>query len=76
VGSKRGVKKRPTTERDRLYRLVLSLREDGFSYNQIIERVEVETGVTLRKSHISGWISGKHRPFGYVRAFDASPCAD
>jgi len=76
MGSKKGVKKRPTTERDRLYRLVLGLREDGLSYNQIIERVEVETGVTLRKSHISGWINGKHRPLGYVRAFDASPCAE
>jgi hypothetical protein len=38
MGSKKGVKKRPTTERDRLYRLVLGLREDGLSYNQIIKR--------------------------------------
>jgi DNA endonuclease len=76
MGSTKGIKKRPTTERDQLYRHVLELREKGLSYNQIIERVEVETGVTLRKSHISGWINGKHRPFGYVREFDASPCAE
>jgi len=76
MGSTKGVKKRPTTERDRLYRLVLDLREGGLSYNQIIERVEAETGVTLRKSHISGWINGRHMPFGYVTAFDASPCAE
>ncbi|HEV2389235.1 MAG TPA: LAGLIDADG family homing endonuclease [Nitrososphaerales archaeon] len=76
MGSKKGVKKRPTTERDRLYRLVLDLRKDGLSYNQIIERVEAETGVILRKSHISGWINGKHKPFGYVSAFYAKPSAE
>ena len=51
-------------------------QEEGLSYNQIIERVKAEHGVTLRKSHMSGWINGKHKPFGYVRAFDASPCAE
>jgi intein-encoded DNA endonuclease-like protein len=29
--------------------------------------------VTLRKSHLSGWINGKHKPFGYVRAFEPTP---
>jgi intein-encoded DNA endonuclease-like protein len=76
VGSREGVRKRPTIERDRLYHLVLSLRKEGLSYNQIIERVEAEQGVILRKSHVSEWINGKHKPFGYVRAFDAEPCPE
>jgi DNA endonuclease len=76
VPSRKGVKKRPTLERERLYHLVLGLRKEGLSYNQIIRKIETEDGVTLRKSHISGWINGKHKPFGYVRAFDAAPCAE
>jgi len=73
MGSTKGVKKRPTTERDQLYHRVLRLREDGLSYNQIIERVEAEHRVALRKSHISGWVTGKHKPYGYVRALDTTP---
>jgi DNA endonuclease len=76
VGSRKGVKKRPTTERDQLYHRVLNLRKDGLSYNQIIRRIEAENGAILRKSHISGWINGKHKPFGYVTAFDATPCVE
>lgn len=73
MGTRSGVKLRPTAERDKLYHLVLELRKEGFSYNQIIRKVEAEHGVRLRKSHIYGWTTGKHRPFGYVRAFDATP---
>ena len=73
VGSKLGVRKRPTIEREKLYRFVLDLRREGLSYNAIIRRVETERGVRLGKSHISDWISGKHEPFGYVRAFDPTP---
>jgi intein-encoded DNA endonuclease-like protein len=73
VGSRPGVRKRPTVEREQLYRLVLELRREGLSYNAIIKRIQAERGVALRKSHISGWINGKHRPFGYVRAFDPTP---
>jgi len=76
VGRGIGYKLRPTVERERLYRLVLELRKEGLSYNQIIERVEAEHGVALRKSHISGWVNGKHKPLGCVRAFDATPRAE
>ncbi len=76
MGSKLGHKLRPTVEREKLYHLVVDLRKEGLSYNQIIARVETEHGVTLRKSHISGWVNGKHKPFGYVRAFDAKPCPE
>lgn len=73
MGSKLGHKLRPTVEREKLYRLVLQLREGGLSYNQIIRKVEADCGVSLRKSHISGWINGKHKPFGYERAFEPTP---
>jgi DNA endonuclease len=76
VPSRAGVKLRPTVEREELYRLVLQLRKDGLSYNKIIKKIEAEHGVTLRKSHISGWINGKHNPFGYVSRFDATPTPD
>jgi len=62
-------------EREELYRLVLELKKQGLSYSGIIKRIESERGVRLGKSHISDWISGKHQPFGYVRAFDAAPRA-
>ena len=68
--SRAGVKLRPTVEREKLYRLVLQLRKEGLSYNKIIRKVQADHGVTLRKSHISGWINGKHNPFGYVTNFD------
>jgi DNA endonuclease len=76
MGSKLGHRLRPTVERERLYRLVLELRKEGLSYNAIIERAKAEQGVALSKSHVSEWINGKHRPFGYVRAFDAKPCPE
>ena len=38
--------------------------------------MKAEQGVTLRKSHVSEWINGKHRPYGYVREFDAKPCPE
>jgi intein-encoded DNA endonuclease-like protein len=68
-----GVKLRPTTEREKLYHLVLELRKEGLSYNQIIRKIQTDHGVTLRKSHLSDWVGGRHRPFGYVRAFDSTP---
>lgn len=71
--SRAGVKLRPTIEREALYRLVIALRKEGLSYNQIIRRIESERGIVLRKSHISGWINGKHNPFGYVARFEATP---
>ena len=76
MGRGTGYKLRPTIERERIYHLVLELRKEGLSYNQIIAKIKAEHGVALRKSHISGWINGKHKPFGYVRAFDASPCPE
>ena len=76
MGSRPGIRKRPTIEREKLYRLVLELRKQGLSYNGIIKRIETDRGVTLRKSHISGWLNGKHEPFGYVRAFDPTPTPD
>lgn len=60
-------------ERNQLYRFVLELRRQGLNYNGIIKRIESERGVRLGKSHISDWISGKHKPFGHVSAFDATP---
>jgi intein-encoded DNA endonuclease-like protein len=76
MGTKTGVRLRPSVERERLYRLALHLGDEGLSYKQIMKRIEAEQGVRLRKSHLSGWITGRHRPFGYVRAFDASQCAE
>ncbi len=73
MGSRKGVKLRPTIEREKLRDLVLTLRKDALSYNEIIRRVEAETGAKLRKSHVSEWLNGKHRPFGYVRNFDPTP---
>ena len=73
VGRGTGYKLRPTVEREKLCHLVLELRREGLSYSQIIERMEAEQGVILRKSHVSEWINGKHKPFGYVKAFDAKP---
>jgi len=60
-------------EREKLYHLVLELRKEGLSYNQIIRRIQADHGVALRKSHLSDWISGKHKPFGYVRALNDTP---
>ena len=76
VGRGTGYKLRPTVERERLYRLVLELRKEGLSYNRIIERVKAEHGIALSKSHVSEWINGKHKPFGYVRAFEGKPCPE
>jgi intein-encoded DNA endonuclease-like protein len=71
--TKPGVKLRPTMEREKLYHLVLDLRKQGLSYNQIIRKIKDDQGITIRKSHISGWVNSKHKPFGYVRAFDPRP---
>jgi Fe2+ or Zn2+ uptake regulation protein len=49
-----GVKLRPTTEREKLYHLVLELRKEGLSYNQIIRKIQTDHGVTLR----IGWAAG------------------
>lgn len=74
--SRSGVKLRPTIERDALYHRVLEPKKLGLSYNQIIARIQEERGTRLSKSHISEWLSGKHKPFGYVRQFEASPSAE
>ncbi len=76
MASRKGVRLRPTIEREKLYQSVLKLRREGLSYNQIIERIHLESGVSLNKSHISGWLNGKHRPFGYVRQFASTPCPE
>ncbi|HVC26556.1 MAG TPA: LAGLIDADG family homing endonuclease [Nitrososphaerales archaeon] len=73
MGTRSGVRLRPTMERDRLYHLVLDLRKQGLSYNQIIKQIEAEHGAKLCKSQLSDWISGGRRPFGYVRIFEATP---
>jgi intein-encoded DNA endonuclease-like protein len=57
-------------------RIVLELRKEGLSYDKIIRRIEDEHGIALRKSHLSGWISGNHKPFGFVSAFDETPRAE
>ncbi len=67
---------RPVWERNELYEEVLKLRSQGLSYNKIIFAVELTTGVRLRKSHVSDWVNGKHRPFGYVRPFSVRPSAE
>lgn len=72
-GSRLGVPHRPTEEREAVFQLVLSLRAQGRSYNQIIEGVREKTGVRLSKSHLSDWINGKHNRLGSVRAFNAKP---
>jgi intein-encoded DNA endonuclease-like protein len=54
VTGRTSVKLRPTAERERLYQLVLDLRKEGLSYNQIIKKIETEHGIALRKSHLLG----------------------
>lgn len=71
-----GVGLRPTQERERLYLRAQELRKEGLSYNKIIARVEEECGVRLSMSHLSGWLNGKHRPFGSVRQFVPTPSAN
>ena len=76
MAPRKGKAYRPTVERERLDRRVLELREAGLSYNQIIGQIKLEDNIVLRKSHIYGWVKGKHRPFGYVTAFDPTPCPE
>jgi len=64
---------RSVLERHSLYRRVLSLRARGLSYKQIIRDIERTEGVKLGKSHVHDWVTGQHRPFGSVRAFDPVP---
>ena len=74
--TRRGVKLRSTVEREKLYGIAMALRAEGLSYNAIIATVRKDHGVSLSKSNISGWVNGKHQPFGSVRAFDAKPCPE
>lgn len=76
VGLKSRVKLRPLQLRAQLYQRVLELRERGLSYNQIIKEVAELFRVKLSKSHISGWVTGSHRPYGSVRALDTTPSAE
>jgi DNA endonuclease len=72
-GPRSGVPLRPTMERELLYHLVVNLRNEGRSYNQIVEDVYAKMGVRLSKSNVSGWVNGRHNPSGSVRVLDASP---
>ena len=60
-------------ERKRLYDLVMTLRARNLSYNQIIKTILLNYGVTIRKSHISDWVNGKHHPYGSAYEFDSTP---
>ncbi len=71
-----GVKLRPTQLRAELHLSVLELRREGLSYNQIITEVEKLFRVKLWKSHISGWVTGSHRPYGSVRVLNTNPNAE
>lgn len=73
---RKGVRLRPTVEREELYERVKELRGEGLAYNQIIRRIQDEKGITLRKSHLSDWLNGRHRPFGYVRPLDENPSSE
>jgi intein-encoded DNA endonuclease-like protein len=48
VRARKGVKPRPTPERDELYHLVLDLEEDGLSYNQSSRRRKPNGGRAVR----------------------------
>ncbi|MEM1945335.1 MAG: LAGLIDADG family homing endonuclease [Nitrososphaerota archaeon] len=49
--------------RIKLYEDVISQRQQGLSYNNIIDFIREKHGVTLRKSHISNWVNGLHSPY-------------
>lgn len=64
---------RPVQMRKELHDIVVELRSQGLTYSQIIDRVLVEKGVRLRKSHVSGWVTGRHHPYGSTHEFDLVP---
>ncbi len=64
---------RPVWERKELYDLVISLRHSGLTYSQIIHKVLEERGVQIRKSHVSDWVNGKHKPYGSTHEFEPIP---
>lgn len=66
----------PLEQRILLHNDVLRLRQQGLTYNAIIERIHSLSGVRLSKSHISDWVRGLHTPLGRVNKFDAKPSAE
>jgi intein-encoded DNA endonuclease-like protein len=60
-GRKRG-EYRPRELRIKLRDRVIELRQEGISYNEIIEVIEQEFGIVLSKSHVSYWTRGIHDP--------------
>jgi intein-encoded DNA endonuclease-like protein len=60
-GRKRG-EYRPRGLRIKLRDRVVELRQQGLSYNEIIEIIEQEYGIVLSKSHVSYWTRGIHDP--------------
>lgn len=63
----------PLELRIRLHDEVLQLREQGLSYNIIIERIRRLTGVRLNPSHVSFWTRRLHQPMGGANRFAAKP---
>jgi intein-encoded DNA endonuclease-like protein len=53
---------RPRELRIKLRDRVIELRQEGRSYNEIIEVIEQEFGIVLSKSHVSYWTRGIHDP--------------
>jgi len=60
-------------ERKELYDIVMSLYNNGMSYNEIIKTLLVEHRIRIRKSHISDWVNGKHHPYGSTYEFQPTP---
>lgn len=58
-------------QRLRLYNHVIQLREQGLSYNQIIEQIRRLNGVRLHIFQVYRWTHGLHTPLGNVNTFFA-----
>lgn len=63
----------PLEQRIQLHREVLKLREQGLSYNRIIERIHRHNRIRLSKSRISIWVNRLQSPLGNVNKFNAKP---
>jgi len=60
-------------ENKELYDMVISLRRHGMSYNEIIGEVLRSESITLSKSTVSDWVSGRHHPYGSVHELLQGP---
>lgn len=63
----------PIELRIRLYHEVHRLREEGLSYNEIVEAIHTNQGVRITASHVSYWIRGIYNPLGNVTVFTPNP---